>query len=244
MEIIDNYLYFDSIKNVVNKKKMTGHDFVELANLSEYNKPGDKILSMLGIYKKEFDNKYSLRGAVAENLVMAYYKKRENRDFLYYDEATKKKNGYDFFPTYKQCGGIPDLEMLDKSEIIEIKSKSMNKYDEIAIKENIPLEELYQGLYYGYLRDIREVTMFYVFFDEETENLIFENKKPNTLKNIKLYKKTFNMSLYKEDIESKIKECLKYYNDCIRYKRIPLNDISPNVLKSLDIIKGYDINEL
>jgi len=244
MEIINGYLYFETNKTIETKKKMTGHDFVNLAGLNNFTKPGDTILSMLGIYKKEFDKKYMFRGSIAEFIVMNYYKKVEKRDFMFYDDESKKRNNYDFFPTYKQCGGIPDLEMLDRSEIIEIKSKSMKSYDEIAVKELIPQEELWQAFFYAFLRDSREVTMFYVFFDEETENLIFENKKPNTLNNIKLYRKTYSLSLYYDDIESKIKECLKYYNDCVRYKRIPINDISPNVLQSLNIIKGYDINEL
>ena len=243
MEIIDGYLYFETDKTIETKKKMTGHDFVELARLSKYNLPGDKILSMLNIYKKDFDKKYMYRGAFAENIVMTYYKKVEHRDFMYYDEETKKKNHYDFFPTYKQCGGVPDLEMLDRSEIVEIKSKSMKSYDEIAVKEIIPLEELWQAFFYAYLRDSREVTMFYVFFDEETENLIFENKKPNTLNNIKLYKKTYSLGIYYDEVESKIKECLNYYNNCVRYKRIPINDISKDILSKLDIIKGYKVDE-
>lgn len=243
MEIINGYLYFETDKTVATKKKMTGHDFVNLAGFNKYSKRGDTILSMLGIYKKPFDKKYLYRGNLAELLVMKYYSIKLNRPFEYYDEQAKKKNNYDFFPSYKQCGGIPDMEMLDRSELIEIKSKSEDKYNEIATLENIPLEELYQALFYAYLRRTREVTMVYVFFDKETEDLVFENKQPNTLKNIKLYSKSFCSILYFDEVESKIKECLKYYNECVRYKRIPINDISKEILDKLNIIKEYDINE-
>ena len=242
MEIINGYLYFETNKTIATKKKMTAHDFVNIIGLNKFTKPGDTILSMLGIYKKDFDIKYQYRGNFAEQIVMRYFKKF-NRQFLYYTEDMKKKNNYDFFHDLKQCGGIPDFEMLDVDEIVEVKSKSIDKYEEIAIKENIPLDELYQALFYGFFRDVRQITMFYVFFDKETENLIFENKKPNTLNNIKLYIKTYNTILYYDELKEKITEALRYYNNCVRYKRIPINDISQDVLDKLSIIKEYNVDE-
>ena len=246
MEIIDGYLYFETNKTVATKKKMTGHDFVNLVGLNPFTKPGDTILSMLGIYKKDFDVKYMYRGNFAEMFVMVYYTRVLKRQYIYHDEKDKKENNYDFFPNKKQCGGIPDLEMLDRSEIVEIKSKSMSKYQDIAIREIIPEEELYQGLFYSVLKNVQETTMVYVFFDEETEKLIFENKKPNTLNNIKIYTKTYNTNMYYTDVKDKIIKALRYYNDCIRYKRIPIADISENVLQALekDIIKEYNVDEL
>ena len=230
---IDNeYLYFDTAKTIYDKKKMTGHDFVELLELNPFNKKGDKILSIFKIYKPPFDNKYLYRGDYAESLVRYYYQKQK-RPFVWYDENAKKQNNYDFFPTYKQCGGIPDLEMQDEEEIIEVKSKSMKDYDNIANNKNIPLQELYQALFYGYLRKTKKVTMFYVFFDEETEQLIFNKQQPKTLNNIKLYKKTYNMNDYYNDVESKIKEALHYYNKCVYEKKIPLKDISEKVLNEV-----------
>ena len=230
---IDNgFLYFDTDKTIYTKKKMTGHDFVELLELNKYNKKGDKILNIFKIFKPPFDNKYLYRGDYAESLVRYYYQK-QNRPFVWYDENAKKQNNFDFFPTYKQCGGIPDLEMQDESEIIEVKSKSMKDYDKIAVEKDIPQEELYQALFYGYLRKVEKITMFYVFFDVETEQLVFENKQPNTLNNIKLYKKTYNMNDYYNDVESKIKEALHYYNKCVYEKRISLADISPKVLNEV-----------
>lgn len=239
MEIKDNYLYFETNKTIQNKKKITGHSFVALCDLDQFNKKGDMVLNLLGLYKKPFDVKYMYRGEVAEDLVRQYYEKKLHRPFIWYDEDAKKKNNYDFFKEYQQCGGIPDMEMQDDEEIIEIKSKSMNKMNAIANENNIPKEELYQALYYGYLRlkrkNIHKVTMAYVFFDKETENLIFNNQKPITYKYIKLFIKSYDMADYIDEIESLIKKALIYYNTCIEQKRIPLADISEEVLKSLFI---------
>lgn len=233
MRVDKEYLYFDTNITIYTKKKMTGHSFVALAGYDSFNKPGDAVLSLLKFYKSQVDPKYLWRGDYAEMLVRAYYKKVLKRPFVFYDEDAKKKNNYDFFPEYKQCGGIPDLEMVDISETIEVKGKSMKDYEKIAVNKDMPLQEKFQGLFYGFLRKNERVTMAYVFFDEESENLLFEGKKPITNKNIKLYTETFNCHDFADELKNSIKKGLNYYNKCIMEHRIPLIDISPKVLQEV-----------
>lgn len=233
VRVDENYLYFDTKYTIYTKKKITGHTFVTLAGYDSFNKRGDAVLQLLKLYKSQVDPKYLHRGDYAEMLVRAYLSKVKNRKFIFYDEQSKNINNYDFFPNFKQCGGIPDIEFTDFNELGEVKSKSMDMYDEIAVNENIPQQELYQALFYSYLRQNDKTTMFYVFFDKESEELLFENKKPLTNKNIKLFFKTYNFKDYNEELQQSIKKALNFYNRCVKAHKIPLIDISPKVLEEV-----------
>ena len=228
LKINGNYLILDTNVTTSNKKKITGHSFVALANLDQYNKRGDAVLQLLGYYKSNVDPKFLKRGNMGEKMI-EFILKKKNEEYKSYSEEDKRKNKWDFFPEYRQCGGIPDFEIPKKSTMIEVKSKSLNKYDEI--KKEIPSAELWQGLYYGYLRMYDTLQMAYVFFDAESENLLFNDKKPKTLDNCKVMFKKYNINDFK--VKETIKNALNYYNGCIEYKAIPLEDISPDVLKHL-----------
>ena len=230
MRIENGFLYIDTEYTPQTKKKITGHSFVDIAGLNPYSKRGDALLAYLKIYKPPFDKKYQYRGDMAEKMV-GLILKRHNKNFLYYDEAAKKANNYDFFPNYKFCGGIPDFEIPSEKTTHEVKSKSLKDYDKI--KNDIPKWELYQGLYYGYLRKHPRVIMDYVFFDEESEKLLFENKKPKTLDNCKILQKRYFVN--ESEIENMIIDVFYYIDSCLSKKAIPLEDISPSILKALNI---------
>lgn len=241
MEIKDGYLYFETDLTVETKKKITGHSFADLCGFNPYLKKGDSILTLVGIIKSSIDVKYAYRGDAGEKISLLYHTKKLNENVIYYDESTKKELHYDCFQNYNQCGGIPDIEIPDKEIIVEIKSKSMKDYEKFGNDKNaVPKHELYQGMYYAYLRKYN-LKMDYVFFDEETENELFQNQKVTTLKNIKFVEFDYDVNF--KEIENLIKECLIYYNKCIREKRIPIQDVSDKVLKLLNL-KEFNENEL
>ena len=233
MKIEDGYLVFESKMTPQKKKKITGHTFVDLAGLNTYQKKGDSLLAYLKLYKSDFDKKYEYRGAMAEKMI-GFILKKQGKEYLYYDEDYKQKNNFDCFPTFKYCGGIPDFEIPSEKTVHEVKSKSMKDYDKI--KNEPPIYEIYQGLYYAYLRKYDYLIMDWVFFDEESENLLFQNKKPNTLDNCKIVQRRYIIT---DEIRNKIEEMIlddiSYIDSCLKSKKIPLAEISPNVLKSLDI---------
>lgn len=236
--IKDGCLCFDTDITIQTKKKMTGHSFVELCGFSNFRKKGDTVLSLLGAYKETVDPKYLRRGDFAENIARAYYK-RLGKNILYYSEEDKKANHYDFYQSYLQCGGIPDIKIPEELLNIEVKSKSLSKYDSLIV--NLPKEEVYQGLYYAYLDHDKTNTMFYVFFDEESEKAIFEGRKPETLKNVKIYLESYPVN--QNEMKELISSALKYYNTCIKEMRIPLKDISQSVLDKLGFKREYDEGE-
>lgn len=228
LEVRDNYLYFETNITPQTKKKITGHSFVELCGLSAFNKKGDTVLGLLEFYKNQVDPKYLNRGNIAEKIVELLLKKN-NINYIYYTEEDKKKYGYDFFPQLFQFGGIPDFEIPEQDYLIEVKGKSMSKYDEI-VKEQ-PKEEVYQGLYYSYLRGYKKAKLIWVFFDEETEKEIFAGKKPTTLSKCKIFAKDYDVN--REELHQMAYDSALYYNKCIQEKRIPIEDISPKVLRSV-----------
>lgn len=233
-----DYLYIITDKTPKTKKKMSGHSFVALAGFDNFNKRGDAVLNLLGIKKDTIDPKYLYRGEEAERLVRQIYEKKLNKKIVWYNEQAKKDNHYDFFPSYVQCGGIPDILLPEEQIIIEVKSKSMKDYN--YIKSNgAPLNELYQGLYYSYLSMYGKTIMFYVFFDEESEKEIFANNPITNYSNLKFLSQEYVVK--RDDIELLVKSSLKYYNECVREQKIPLCDISKNVL--LEIGVGGDFSD-
>lgn len=226
--INSGFLILDTTVTSQNKKKMSGHSFVTLAGINQCSKRGDAILQLLGYYKPSFEKKYQYRGDMAEKMVK-FILDKQNKEYKTYNEDYKKKHNYDCFPEYKYCGGIPDFELYKESTIIEVKSKSMAKYDDI--KKEMPIEEVEQGCYYAFLRKYDYVKMAYVFFDEETEKSLFENKIPKTLDNCKIILKQIKVD--HEKLKQEISNALIFYNACLDNKAIPIDDISPEVLKAL-----------
>lgn len=233
MRIENGFLYIDTEYTPQTKKKITGHSFVDIAGLNPYSKRGDALLSYLKIYKPPFDKKYQYRGDMAERMI-GFILKKQMKEYLYYDEAAKKANNYDFFPNYKFCGGIPDFEIPSEKTVHEVKSKSLKDYEKI--KSQPPIYEIYQGLYYAYLRKYDYLIMDWVFFDEESEKLLFENKKPKTLDNCKIVQRRYVIT---DEIRNKIQDMIMddflYIDSCLSKKAIPLEDISPSILKALNI---------
>lgn len=233
MRIENGFLYIDTEYTPQTKKKITGHSFVDIAGLNPYSKRGDALLSYLKIYKPPFDKKYQYRGDMAEKMI-GFILKKQIKEYIYYDEAAKKANNYDFFPNYKFCGGIPDFEIPSEKTVHEVKSKSLKDYEKI--KSQPPIYEIYQGLYYAYLRKYDYLIMDWVFFDEESEKLLFENKKPKTLDNCKIVQRRYVIT---DEIRNKIQDMIMddflYIDSCLSKKAIPLEDISPSILKALNI---------
>ena len=228
LKIADGFLILDTKVTSATKKKMSGHSFVGLAGIDKYNKRGDILLQLLKYYKNNVDPKYLYRGDMAEKMVR-FILEKQGKEYITYDEEYKKKNNYDCFPMYQYCGGIPDFELPNEKTIIEVKSKSLEKYDEVM--KDMPIEEIKQGLFYTYLRNYNKLIMAYVFFDEESENLLFENKLPKTLDKCKVVFKKFDLD--KDELRNDIGNALTFYNICLDNKAIPLEDISPKILQVL-----------
>lgn len=221
------YIKNDKVKFRL-RKKITGHSLVEICGLNKYKKCGDVVLQLLKFYEPKIDEKYRFRGNNAEQLARIYYTKRLGFEIKFYTEEELKDCYYDVFQDDDNFGGVPDIEIPSQDFLVEVKSKSMKDYQEIAINGKLPLDEVYQGMYYAYKRNLPKFRMFYVFYDVETENILFSGGKPTTYQNVKIFEKEFDVD--REDIEGKMNFALSYYNWCYINGFVPLEDISDNIL--------------
>ena len=231
MRIENGYLIVES-SEIRKIKKITGHSFVQLIGIDPFTKVGDCLLTMHGLYSEKIDEKWLKRGDFAEKVVQRVYK-RDGHNITIYD---KKKINYDNFQDYLWFGGLLDIELIEEKNVIEVKSKSLKDYDYII--KNPPLHEIQQGMYYSYLRNYDKVTLEWIFFDEKTEQEIFNDLPVTSLQNLKRHTKTYDIN--KEFMKIKLQQALNIIKDFRENGRIALSDISDKVLKYL----GFDRNEI
>ena len=229
MRIDNEYIYFEPNEVPKMNKKITGHSFVDLLGFNPYTKVGDALLVLHGIIKSQVDEKWLRRGDFAEDLVMKVYK-RDFPNSILFHYKDKKAIDYDNFKMlYKDFGGIIDIEDATLFKIIEVKSKNIKDYEKI---QNVkPLHEVYQGLFYAFLRGYEDCTMEWVFFDDESENLIFEGKQPKTLKNLK--KESYPIKVNKQEMKQLCNKSFVIVRDFRKNLKIALKDISPKILNEL-----------
>lgn len=232
MRIEGDYLVVDEY---FKEKKITGHSFVGLIGFDSFKKPGDTLLTMHKIVDEKIDPKWLKRGDFAEKIVKAVYQ-RDGHNCTTYD---KKAVQYDNFD-YDNFEGLIDIELLDENTLIEVKSKSMKDYQYIVA--NPPKQEIYQGLYYGFLRKYHHILMEWIFFDEQTEDEIFNDKKPTTLKNLKKYSKKYVID--NKEMEQLLAEAVLLNKGFERTKKIRLNLISDEMLKKLGFERPLGLEDL
>lgn len=226
MKIENNYLIFEPNDKVkIKPRKITGHPFVELIGLNKFTKVGDALVYMFKILKKQVDEKYLKRGTYAEAIVKVWLEKQGYECVTYDAEKINYNNfddGYDF-------GGVIDIEIPSCQTLVEVKSKSMKSYS--FIERQKPLDEVYQGMLYAYLRGYATFKMIWIFFDELTENEIFNGLKPTTLKNIKKIEEEYVVD--NGDMVQKMYEAKSIVDKFIETKKISLNDLSQECLDEL-----------
>lgn len=215
-------------------KKVTGHSFVDLLGLNKFSKYGDALLTLHNVVKEKVDPKYLKRGDFAEKIAKLYYE-REGHDCVVYN---KDEINYDNFKENKNWGGIIDIEIPNENTLIEVKSKSLKDYD--LIVKQPPLAEVYQGMYYAYLRGYSRFKMFWLFFDDQTENEIFAGKKPTTINFLKKFEKEYIVDI--EDMNAKIEQVKKILKNFRETRVIPLSAISSKYIELLKT-KGVEFNE-
>lgn len=224
-----NLLVIEKEKDPVKlNKKISGHAFVDILGLNPFKLSGDALLVLHGLVTEKVDEKWLRRGDLAEKIVKTVYE-RNGHNCTIYDEEYKKANYYTCFPKLRSWGGLIDIELLDEKTLIEVKSKSLDKFDYI-VKEP-PMDEVYQGLYYGFLRKYDEIIMEWIFFDPKTEEEVFAGKTPTTLKNLKRHTQRFEIE--REEMETLMNKVANIVQSFRESLVIPLDTISPKYMKML-----------
>lgn len=220
MYIKDDYIYLEG--EFIKNKKITGTTFVSLCGKDRFNKKGDTILQMMGLYKNKVDPKYLKRGDCAEWLVKKTYIKYGHHPVTY----DKKEIGYDNFHDNAVLGGMIDIELPEEKSLIEVKSKSMSKYNEYLTYEDE--KEIFQGELYAYLRNYNKFYMEWIFFDKPTEDEVFAGERPKTYNNLKRISRCYSVD--RTTMDKLITQAVNYRDRCYNDRKIPLVDITPKVI--------------
>ncbi len=226
MKIDDGKLIFskEDVKklNMKMSKRISGHAFANLLGLNNFKKVGDALLELHGVIVSDIDSKYLVRGNFAEAIIFKVYTRdNPDKDIVRYNDK-KAINYNNFNKDSKVFCGIIDIENKTDRYIVEVKSKSMSTYD--FISKYPPKDELYQALFYAYLRKYDKCIMEWVFFDEESENSLFKGEKPKTLKNLKRISKEFVVDY--DEMANMCYLAKEIVDDFRKTLTIPLEDIS------------------
>lgn len=235
-------------------KKVSSTWVPQLLGVSEYNTVGDKLLEFYGLLKgDEFNNYYSLRGAIAERIIVNSLKKKGYNVKVF-------KEGYDAFPfnensdnklnaLYKYWGGLPDIvyEKEGQTILLEVKSKELDAKEKI--ETNPPHYEIMQGKILALLYGLDSVTMSYVMFsDKVSRNMYLSISEPFDLqKSVEDFDSKMPTLKYKEDFEIinkeyvinkpqlllQMKEAYKYAETFRQTLTVKASDLSKPVYKML-----------
>lgn len=216
-------------------KKITGTNVAELAGMNKYKPRGDMVLSMLGIVSEPFDEFFTARGAIAEDLALKTLRKR-NLPCVVYD---KKKVNYDNFPENRFFGGLIDIEIPVLRTLYEIKSKNIKDYDKIVKFGDSCQEE--QAMHYGWLRHYDKVHIMWIFFTDSVEAKIKAGEKIDNsdYKGMKMFEKELTIDYdVQEDIH---RRAAQYYVHCAALGEVPIEDISDKYLELLHIKRPENV---
>lgn len=213
-------------------KKITGTTISDLAGLNKFKPKGDCVLSMLGLVKEPFDEFYTKRGKLAEQLAKRSLERKNHKCTTY--------QTYDNFPDNTFFGGAIDIELLDENTIYEIKSKNIKDFERISKFGDVCQEQ--QAIHYAYLRGYPYAHIMWIFFDNDTENLIRNDQPISSFKNLKMFEKTLTVDVPTQD---KIhNDALNYYFNCIKNRAIPMSDISDKYLSILGVPRSNSVLKL
>ena len=227
MIIEDGYLILPSdYKN----KKITATSFYGLIGGNKFKPKGDYLLSVLGLLKEPFDEFYSKRGEVAEEVLNNWLKSKG------YQTKTWNKFdiNFDNFPSHPKLGGMIDIAIVSPMRcVVECKSKNIKDFEKIQRFPN--LEQEHQALFYGYMSKCDNIKIIYVFFTDEQEQAIRDGKFiDKDFNNFKFYEK--DLTIDKEDITKKLECAIEYKEKCIRDGKIPLSDISSKAMDLMGLL--------
>lgn len=217
------YFTFDLDTN--KRRKITSRRFPNLIGENEWNSVGTEILDMFyQIESEAFDNYYTIRGLIAEDLAEKYltqwFKSQKGIDVELKHFAPQQFDAYDQFSSNQHFGGVVDIAIISPEKeraVIEVKGKDTSKLEKIETKR--PQEEVAQGELLSYLSRVKQYYMCYVFFDE-----LQESKMKRLAEQIKASGKKIG------DV------CYKKKNDVIAHFNLSINDVVVRLYK-------YDLND-
>lgn len=225
-------------------RKITSRRFPNLIGENKWNSVGVELLDVFyQIESQAFDNWYTIRGLLAEDLADKYIKQwiksQKGIEITTVHFAPQQFDGYDQFKDNQYFGGVIDIAIASPKEeraVIEVKGKSISALGKVELER--PQEEVTQGEQLAFLSKVDKYYMCYVFFDEtqeakmkkQAENISNSGKKIGDVcyqfasKIIEMHNisindvviKVYEYTLNKEKTQERMK---KAYNEVMEFKK-------------------------
>jgi len=163
---------------------ISSHTLVDLVGLNKYASVGKTLLTMFGLAERQSIPLYqSVKGQIVEEFATQYlnevYGGRYNIESFTLEQF---KNFNQFQDQLPFSGALDKLIHGDIKLPVEIKSKEMREYENIAVRRNYPKDQIIQGANQAFMYGAEKFMMLYGFLKPEISEILKNLCEPYTVK--------------------------------------------------------------
>ena len=219
---------------------ISSHTLVDLVGLNKYASVGKTLLTMFGLVEKNPIPLYqTIKGQIVEEFATQYlnelYGGRYNIESFVLEQF---KNFNQFQDQLPFSGALDKLIHGDVKLPVEIKSKEIREYENIAVKKNYPKDQIIQGANQAYMYGAEKFMMLYGFLKPEisdllknlTESYIVKKKVVDALGNEQEIEVEETLWSWGKDYSQAIKDLGLRYEDIIFHHEVM--DYDPRIIKA------------
>jgi hypothetical protein len=209
---------------------ISSHTLVDLVGLNKYASVGKTLLTMFGLVEKNPIPLYqTIKGQIVEEFATQYlnelYGGRYNIESFVLEQF---KNFNQFQDQLPFSGALDKLIHGDVKLPVEIKSKEIREYENIAVKKNYPKDQIIQGANQAYMYGAEKFMMLYGFLKPEisdllknlTESYIVKKKVVDALGNEQEIEVEETLWSWGKDYSQAIKDLGLRYEDIIFHHEV------------------------
>ena len=219
---------------------ISSHTLVDLVGLNKYASVGKTLLTMFGLVEKNPIPLYqTIKGQIVEEFATQYlnelYGGRYNIESFVLEQF---KNFNQFQDQLPFSGALDKLIHGDVKLPVEIKSKEIREYENIAVKKNYPKDQIIQGANQAYMYGAEKFMMLYGFLKPEisdilkslTETYTIKKKVVDALGNEQEIEVEETLWSWGKDYSQAIKDLGLRYEDIIFHHEVM--DYDPRIIKA------------
>jgi hypothetical protein len=219
---------------------ISSHTLVDLVGLNKYASVGKTLLTMFGLVEKNPIPLYqTIKGQIVEEFATQYlnelYGGRYNIESFVLEQF---KNFNQFQDQLPFSGALDKLIHGDVKLPVEIKSKEIREYENIAVKKNYPKDQIIQGANQAYMYGAEKFMMLYGFLKPEisdilkslTETYTVKKKVVDALGNEQEIEVEETLWSWGKDYSQAIKDLGLRYEDIIFHHEVM--DYDPRIIKA------------
>jgi hypothetical protein len=220
---------------------ISSHTLVDLVGLNKYASVGKTLLTMFGLAERQPIPLYqTVKGQIVEEFATRYldelYGGRYNIESFTLEQF---KNFNQFQDQLPFSGALDKLIHGDIKLPVEIKSKEMREYENIAVKRNYPKDQIIQGANQAYMYGAEKFMMLYGFLRPEISELLKDLTRTYIIKKTEFdpagneigeVEAEENLWSWGKDYAKAIKDLGLRYEDIIFHHEVM--DYDPRIIKA------------